>query len=337
MPRSAPIRRRFRRNKTKKRTKRVPSNGTSKRNPFSALVVTGVRTIISALPGSAFLLPVVDLLFTSLGFSTKDGEYLTSTKLFESKEVAFNGVTGVTPLHYVNIMARTSACARDVEKGPNVWANTPYTDAKLISLTISASPDSIQGKRSGLWTIAFFPFRNVNDESEMGKGYRPLSVGELQAMAGSVTGPADKPLMLTFKPTPADGFIYQYNNMSKAFGLLAVAYEEDVRTSYHEITADDWAPNITIRGTISLRQPSLRRGGATGFEDKTDKTIVTTPRASILFKELQVANGKSYRRIDYAGDDFKCTKGDGTCSIKGKLSQTMVKESELSLDDLSME
>lgn len=336
MPRNAPVRRRFRRTKTKKRVNRVPKNGTSKRNPFSALIVTGVRTIISALPGSPFLLPIADLLFTSLGFSNKDGEFVTTTKIFKSSEVAFNGVTGVTPLHYVNIMARTSTCARDVEKGPTVWANTPYTDAKLISLTINASPDSIQGKRSGLWTIAFFPFRNVNDESEMGKSYRPLSVGELQSMAGSVTGPADKPLSLTFKPTPADGFIYQYNYMSKAFGLLAVAYEEDIRMSYHEITADDWAPNITLRGTISLRQPLLQRGGAIGFEDKTDKNIVTTPRASVLYKQKQVALGQTYRRVDYAAENFKCTKGDSTCSIEGKLSQTM-KAVELSLDDLSME
>jgi len=323
--RSSSVRRRRPRRKTKRAT---PRNGTTKRNPFAALVVTGVRALIAALPGSTFLSPIADIVFTSLGMSEKKTS--TSALLTEIDKVAYNGMSGMTLIHYVNILARTPNAVLDLTKGETPWLNTPFVDAKLESVTITAAPDSIRSKRSGRWAIGFFPFRNRDDKKEMFNNYRPISLSQLERMAGTVVGPADRPLSLSFRPRPVDGLAYQYNQISESFGMLVVAYSEDIRTSYHEFTADDWAPNLVVRGSLSLRQPFMA-GGSLGFADQTEKLPVPF-RASI--RAVNEVAGK--RILDFSSTSWKCTKNDdGTCKVSG----TQVSKASLSgsLSDLAME
>jgi hypothetical protein len=322
---SSSIRRRRPRRKTKRAT---PRNGTTKRNPFAALVVTGVRALIAALPGSTFLSPIADIIFTSLGMSQEKASAASLLTVID--KVAYNGMSGMTLIHYVNILARTPNAALDLKKGETAWVNTPFVDAKLENITITAAPDSIRSKRSGRWAIGFFPFRNRDDKKEMFYNYRPVPLAQLERMAGTVVGPADKPLSLTFRPRPMDGLAYQFNQISEAFGMLVVAYSEDVRTSYHEFTADDWAPNLVVKGTLSLRQPFMA-GGSLGFADQTEK-LKAPFRASI--RAVNESEGK--RILEFSPTSWKCVKNDdGTCKVSGmQVSQASLSGS---LSDLAME
>lgn len=333
MPNNNPVPRRLRRRKNanKKRGPRsVPRPGNIKRNPFSALIVTGVRSIVAALPGSTFLSPIVDMLFTSLGIS-EQAEGLANGVTTVDK-IAFNGVSGMTCIFYRNIMAHVSSASRNTTKSARLWVDTPYTDAKLLAITLTAMPDSIRSKRSGRWALAFFPYRNVNDHLEMTNAYRPLTLRDLQSMAGTVIGPADQPLSLTFRPVPSDGYVFQYNSMDSPFGLIVIAYSEDVRSTYHEFTAEDWAPNLIVKGRMSLRQPFMTLGGAQGFEDVMF-SLPSVPRAAI-----KLGKAANYKTIFYTAKDFKCTKKDNYCTASGYPVE-WVKPTHLtsSLSDLAIE
>lgn len=310
MPRNArhPARGKRPKKRNQKRPRPNPTNGSTKRNPFAALIVTGVRSLVSALPGATFLSPLVDIFFTSIGLSSL--AFSTSKTLTGLKGVSFYGLTGMTFISYANIMARVSSTARNTTKGARVWFDTPYNDARLMNLTITASPDSVIKNRSGRWAIAFVPFRDAKDQTEFMNSYQPRNLQVVQSIAGSVTGPADRPLHLKFRPKPADGFIYHYHSMATYFGAIVIAYSDEVRTSYHEFTAEDWSPNIGIKGTISLRQPQMS-GGTIGFEDLTF-SFPARPRAS-LYSE---ADKKWNVLVD---KDFVCTEDGKNCSVAGVL------------------
>lgn len=288
-----------------KRSGRQPSS--SKRNPFAALAVTGIRSLVAALPGSTFLTPIVDLFFTSIGLTEK--LISSSGNATSTEETAFYGLCGMTAICYANILARVSSTARNITKGPKLQFDTPYTDAKLEHVQITVLPDTKIQTRSGRWACAFVPFRNEHDAQEIIEQYKPMTLAMIQSLAGSVTSSADKPLVLRFKPRAEDGYIFQYNSISAYFGVVILGYSEELRTSYHEFTADDFAPNMTMKGTLKLRQPRMD-GSVTGYEDATH-IFQSKPRASVY-------SVKSKRWMHYAHEDFKCTETEKNCTATGR-------------------
>lgn len=251
-------------NSTKRRP-RVQST-TGERNPLRSLIVTGVRTLVSSLPLSTVLLPIVDMVFSAIGFSNATPTFDAAKGLYTLKEVQVYGLSSIIFPTYVNILARTPQAARNVSKGPRIWVDTPFNDAKLVHFKALALPDNQRSKRSGKWSMAFIPFRNVNDLREIAANYQPLDQRQVQSLPNSVTSNADRPLKLNFRPKPEDGYVYQYNRCDQPFGALVIAYSEEVRATYSMFTAEDFAPNVQFSGSLRLRQPVLR-GGVIGFED----------------------------------------------------------------------
>jgi hypothetical protein len=312
-----------------RKTKRQPSRSTSNRNPFAALVLTGVRSLIAALPGSAFLRPITDLFFTSIGLSEQS--ITEAASAVGVKEISFYGMSGMTAISYANILARASSTARNITKGPRLWFDTPYTDAKLENVSLTILPDTKIQSRSGRWACAFIPFRNVNDLKEILGQYRPLTISEVQALAGSVTSSADKPLHLMFRPKPEDGYCYQYNNIATYFGIFIISYSEEIRTAYHEFNADDFAPNITLRGAVKVRQPRMD-GTTNGYEDATF-AYTTLARASVY-------STKTKTWLTYGEKNFVCTESDKKCNTSGtkwERSFVIPTQQHLSLESMAIE
>lgn len=305
MPRR--IKRPRRRQKRKGRNSRP---GTSKRNPFAALVVTGVRSLVASLPGATLLTPLVDIFFTGIGFTEK-ASIKTASDATLLSGVAFHGLCGMTALRYTNILVNSPSMSRNftTEHMPRVVIDTPYYDAKLDMLRITALPDTKIQSRSGRWAMAFVPYRDISDHALLTKGFKPVPLARVQSYAGSVTNSADRPLNLVFRPRPEDGFCYQFNSIDQYFGLLIIAYSEEIRSSYHEFGADDFAPNITMSGTVKLRQPTLT-GEPKGYVDSTFSYPDRPP--CCIFSQ------KDGTWTWFSRKDFVCAKkNDGSCQVTG--------------------
>jgi hypothetical protein len=302
----------------------APTGGT--RNPFTGLLVTGIRSLVAALPLSTFLTPITDLILSSIGIAPKNSPVETNgITAFDG--VSIYGMCGMVMIKYTNILIRSSMAAVNTTKGSRSWVDTPYTDAKLVSITITITPDNKVQNRSGRWGIVFLPFREKNDEKTIQNDYRPLTLSQLQQMAGSVSGPADKTLRLTFSPRPEDGLIYQYNPMDTWFGAIVIAFSENIRLNYHEFTADDFAPDITVRGSLKLRQPHF--GSPTvGYQDNT-----WSPNYPMMV--YGETNKKIYSYKDTAQYSCKHSESSpGQCKVTGHLAPDKI---ELDLESMALE
>lgn len=316
------------RNKVRRARRKAgaPNTGTTKRNPFTGLIVTGIRSIIAALPLSTYLTPITDLLLSSIGLAP------TATPTEKSAVTTIDGVSiyglcGLVMIKYTNILVRTSSAAINMTKGSRSWVDSPYTDAKLVSVTVTATPDNKMQSRSGRWGIVFLPFRDAADQTTIQADYRPLTLSQLQQMAGSVSGPADKPLQLRFMPRPEDGLIYQYNPMETWFGCVVIAYSENIRSNYHEFSADDFSPDISVKGTLKLRQPHFG-SPVVGYQDNTWSP--NYPMMAYVEKKKQVYSFKNT-------SSYKCThstEAPGQCQVVG---HTAPFKEELDLESMALE
>lgn len=246
-------------------------------------------------------------------------------------DVSIYGLCGMVMISYANILVRTSAAAIDDTKGARPYVNTPYTDAKLTHLRVTVTPDNRLQSRSGRWGAVIIPFRDAKDEQQIQTDYAPLQLARLQQLAGSVSGPADKPLLVQFVPKAEDGLIFQYNPMKTYFCALVIAYSESIRDSYHEFTADDFGPDVSIRGTIRLRQPHFG-SPVVGFEDLTWSPNIP----------MGIYNSYAKKWFVMDPEGFTCTKEtNGMCTVKGKIyskkKDKIEEDQPLTLDAMALE
>lgn len=224
--------------------------------------------------------------------------------------VEIHGMCGLSCIRYANILAATSSASIDNTQGARNWVNTPFTRARLLRLEITASPGNKNGSRSGRWGMVFLPFRSDKDEDKLRSDYRPVALATLQQFAGSVSGRADRPLSLVYRPKPEDGLVFQYNHMGTFFGAVLLAYSDTIRTNYHEFGADDCAPDVTIRGQIQLQTPSLGPSNY-GFVDQT-----WTPNFPMMVSSYGDNLHLSFKQTS----SFRCRRSSvvtGTCNVKG--------------------
>lgn len=278
------------------------------RNSFSGLIVNGIRSLVAALPSSKFLSPLVDLKLTSLALTSQESTDVNGITTVD--DVKIFGISGLAMIKYTNILSGSPTAVIDNEKGPKVWVNTPYTNARLISIEITVSPTNTVQSRTGRWGCVFLPFRNSKDEDEIRTSYRPVDLPKLQQLAGSVSGPADQSLTLQYRPKPADGFAYQYNTIGTFFGAVILAYSDNIRRTYHGFKAEDFSPDVTIKGKIQLQQPTLGQS-MYGYYDKT-----WTPSYPIEIYVIGDLLHLSYKETT----EFECKSSESypnTCCVKG--------------------
>lgn len=307
-----------------KRRRMPKTSGTTKRNPFTGLLVTGIRSIVAALPLSNFLTPITDMFMSAIGLTTKASS--SAKNLTVQEDVSIYGLCGMVMISYVNILVRSSNASLDDTKGARPYVNTPYTDAKLTSMSVTVTPDNKQQSRSGRWGAVIIPFRDAKDQNTIQSDYAPLTLSRLQQMAGSVSGPADRPLLVRFTPRAEDGLIYQFNPMDTFFCAVVIAYSENIRSTYHEFTAEDFGPDVSVRGQLRLRQPHFG-SPVVGFEDLTWSPNIP----------IGIYNDNSKLWQAYEPTDFKCEKQkDGMCKVTGTLRKKRKTSISLTLDAMAI-
>lgn len=266
MPKRGPARpKRTVRKKTK--PKRSVRNGSTKRSTTGGLIATGIRTLVSVLPGSVFMLPLVDMVLSSFGF-TPNNFYTLADGQTVAEGTVVHGLSGAICFKYSNILARAPGTLTADTGNFRQTALTPYRDGRLLNLTISADPDGQRQYRAGRWAIAFIPFRVPGDRDEFVKDYTPMGLERVSGLSGSVTGPSDRPLRLTFTPRTSDGQLSQFQSLDEFVGAVVVAFDCDVRSNYREFKPDEFVPFIAIKGKIEVKSPAVGQRRQFEFDDQ---------------------------------------------------------------------
>lgn len=261
--------------------RRRTSNGV-RQHTLKNVVVQGTRALLSVLPGTEFLLPVADILFTALGFTSN---MPTITKGVSTKvNAGLTGLSSFTGISLSNIVARSPIVAR-ADKHINTRGYEfylPFTDAKLITLTIVAQVANIQSNRSGRWGIAFVPIRDAHDLTELPSKYEGISLSGLASIPGAVISNVDRPLTLHYRPSVKDGQAYRFQRISDCYGFLITSYADEMRVTYNDFSASDYSPNIVMSGKVALSQPV----GDAKLETFYDTTWKFDPQPGISLTNL---------------------------------------------------
>lgn len=299
-----------RKNKSRPKKRRRPATRRPNRrtnrqsNPQATsgggLVVKGVRTLVSYLPGNSIFSKIADFGLKAFGFSEADHP---KNNVFQG-EVYFTGLGGKVLLKYTNILVGSKAGVRQ----PNTFSNgalhtqwaTDYKEARLISLLISVRPIGPESARGGEWTISFAPFYSSDDEQlwKVDKGV-PDDVS-IRRMPYSVTSAANQPLAIRYRPRPSDGFAFQFHPIDTLFGCLCIRFDDPGRNTHIEFKPSDFSMDCVITGTVEVRQPPTSVQGYTAASDDPYDVLKDT-YATV---QLTTAPPKVY---DISTVNVKCT------------------------------
>lgn len=234
------------------RRRRRPTRRVEKSQGLGTAIATGVRNLISYLPGSSVIAPIADFALKAFGFTRviveNNGVYTADTSIC--------AVCTRFCVNYVNILVGSRNVVRDTiltngSTRPRILS--PWLEARLIEVSISIAPVNVASKRAGQWALGFKPFLSDIDHATEMKD--TSSVGRI-GMTGYplyTTGPASKPLKVTYRPRVVDGHCYFFHPLDTPFGCVAIRYDAYNRDSFDGFTAEEMAMDCVVSGRLELR------------------------------------------------------------------------------------
>lgn len=302
-----------RRQKRRGRPKSAVKHGSSRPTVTTgSLILSGIRTVLSMIPGATTLSEISDFVFKSIGIIKGADKSETYVK----KTIDIIGLGGSFMPKYINIIGSSPLAERSMgTKDHNgiQWVNCEYYDAQLISMSITIAPVNPQSNRSGSWCLSFTPFRASEDEASYKAAKAVPEYITMSHMLGAVSGPANKPLTLAYRPGVSEGYISQYHGVDTAFGVVCIAYEDLARQSADTFKAAEFACDIRLKGSVRVRSSYVLNNADGHSDDMID-----------LLKNVGAAvrcGNNAYQIL--AAKDFKCeTSTSGRCLISGNVSKT---------------
>jgi len=257
------------RNRAKKRNRRVQPR--VQRGPaaprLGELVATGVRKLISYLPGAPILDSIANVVFKGLGVSDT---YVSAGKSFNG-DVKFTGLMSHFVISPVNIMAGCPNFPAVIGKVGGVEGKscviTQFQSVMVRDFWIKVIPTNRFSDRQGDWTLGVTPFyrgSSAKDFSAVLDARNPVNVDR---MPYSATGPATSPLLVRVRVKPWHGQTATNTEpASPVFGVL-VHYNDYSRSAYTDFTANDFGCVIQLGGTVICTDPELGEDAVTSYED----------------------------------------------------------------------
>lgn len=215
---------------------------------YGGLIARGVRTLLSVLPGSTLTTGIADFVFKSLG-------YTSSLEGNLNKFAADIKVTALTANFHIaakDILfdSYTHGCKTDLV----TWASN-YQAGRVRSVTIKVVPETPMGEVRGILGLAFIPFRNQEENTWYDSHNAGVLIEQLKRIPGAKTGPAGKPLSITFRPGPSDGDLNFDVRLAREIGAVLIAFDQTSRDAYGMFTADQFSAMVYVSGIIELRRP----------------------------------------------------------------------------------
>lgn len=233
---------------------------------LGTLVARGLRSIVSMLPGSGFVLPMVDFVFNNLLYSDvkpTNGRFVGQVRTY--------GLTSALDITRANIVG-SSLTQRQRNYWNDYYFFLEYQDVKIDSLKIVIQPDNKLSTRTGFITVGFQPLANEVDVID---AEYFIDKDNIDRCLLNMSGPFDKPFVLTYTPQSYDGASFGFWPILDAkhkttwylnknywkptvFGNLYINYENPNREVWTEISTSEIGFNIQLIAKYELRNPVPR-------------------------------------------------------------------------------
>jgi hypothetical protein len=269
---------------------------------WGEVVTRGVRSLVSLIPGATAFKDLADIAFRAIGIGTvttvSAGQLTTYTAV-----ASMYGLGSCFLVSLSSILVGSSVVL--TPSGDDTKVITTYGDGRMIRLTVRVMPTNALQKRQGMWSISITPFRAAEDEASFAAKRCIPKFDEVSRRPGAVSGPAARPLNITYSPSVLDGFAYQYHPLETRVCMVCIAFEDYARTdsSVGNFTPEDVMPEVTLSGEVGLLKPDV-----SGYTTYYGGIISNLPK------------GVEYRIKDFAKKkEYYLAPGTTTTMLNGKL------------------
>lgn len=287
-----------------RRTSNMNQPQVSRNKSLGQVIGTGIRSLVSMLPGQAVLAPVTDFLLKSVGLAKSIAFNGTGSSAILTADVANFAVVG-------KFIITTGSLLRDMpftEINSRADVLTRYDQFRVKTLSVSLQPTGDFANRPGEWLVSLVPFINPDDHKWFDKADVP-PVEQLMSFGMFERAPASRSLMLSFTPSLHHGQSFLFHDCDHKFCGVYVHYERYHRVKYDEFSATDVSFNTYIRSTLEARLP-VAYGGWPQY------TIARTRISDSLTTINHVVENDGLRY--FMEEDYKCTSKNGLCTVSGK-------------------
>lgn len=274
------------------------------RPSIGKLVATGVKSLLSSVPAvGSVLSEIADFGFKALGVATSVS---VSGSKFSASEVRFINLCARFDVRRSILLVGSRSCIQ-ADSDRKVYSQ--YTDGRVVKMTIKILPINISEQRSGDWSLSFQPFFSPDDYKSpaLDNASMPSAQG-MKHMYLSTTGSASQPLTLQFVPNIHDGAAFQFASLDDPIGQVAIRFDQPVRATYGQFTANDFACQVIISGSMDLRTSGATC--STGTSVKTFNVTVDDKLKDVASVVHHLTAGASQFHILKDDGSYACVDGE---------------------------
>lgn len=272
-------RRRPRKKQARRQQRRKPQSGATSATRASStgtLIARGVRTLLSAVPGTWSVVgKLADFGFKLLGITSATDDEIRNS----NQKAVLTEITGLGARFCISGIPIIAGSSAGVRVSGFVTPEHPYQSSivleakeiRVLELELIVNPVNKTSNLGGNWSVAFSPFYTEHDfQAMMDPASATVPVQSTAARYPySVSGSASKPLTLRYKPVVSDGYAYMWHPLRDSdrqvqvepphalwLGCVIITYDRLNRDSYGNFTASDFSAQVLIKGSCQLRRPN---------------------------------------------------------------------------------
>lgn len=294
-------------NRLKRNASRRRINRQTNRTVISPFVKCA-RTLLSFLPGQTVIKPLADIAFKAFGLtssSTITGQH------FSAANVNFVGVYSASQITVRDMLAFSSVCERDEDREIPVGsqARTRVQTVKMLRLAITLRNTTPTSSKQGNWAACFKPFISGEDNVTAATPYKTLC-----EMPSAKTAKASQDIVLTIAKFPLYWRCGREMSYNDIIGTLYIGFEDLNRTSYVEITSDQFSCSATIACDVKILV-ALPGSQKNTFGYNIHDGYSNFSHHVVTYKKRIVSNDLL--------TGVTCTAGEKDCSVSGAITSLL--------------
>lgn len=240
------------------RRRRTRKQGNSSNVSWASLIVKGVNTLLSVVPGAKIFAPVADFAFKSLGFTTAqlniNGNVVSGTTYVFGSSAAF-----FIPL---STLIQDSPSLVRANRDDNIAQKdiiTGYSHGQLLQIRVTARPIGQLAYRQGNWALAYIPFASSESQKFYEDNVTVPTLRDVLCIPGAVQGPGTRPLSTNYRAR-RNTYDALTHPLQTYIGMVMICYEDLSRNKGSEFGPEDFGAELIVSGVVRLANPIPHAG-----------------------------------------------------------------------------
>lgn len=229
---------------------------------LGSVVAKGIRQLTTYIPGQPIVRPVVDFIYRALGLST---EFAINQDSTVSGSFAVLGLSARIFIKPQMLLSESRNIGLQTITQGRIQTKVNFRTAIFRYVKFALTPVGKRSDCKGMVAIAYIPLQTLDAVSTYTDA-RWASFENVCQMAGSSYGYAGRPLNIKWTNRGQDGFASLpqdlYNN--NACGLLFIAFNDENRETYTNISPSEFASQVTITSIANMGCHETADFGTTG-------------------------------------------------------------------------